>query len=64
MGILEIERQHKLRCANTNEHDEHAGEVDGEGRICKAATSGLDQGHGALASLRLNMRQRIEPHDK
>ena len=56
MGVLKIERQDKLGCANTNEHDEHTGKVDGEGRICKAATSSLDQGHGALAGLRLNMR--------
>ena len=64
MGVLKIERQNKLGCANANEHDEHAGKVDSEGRICKAATSSLDQGHGALAGLRLNMRQRVEPHDK
>ena len=64
MGVLKIERQDKLGCANTNEHDEHAGKVDGKGRICKAATSGLDQGHGTVAGLRLNMRQRVEPHDK
>ena len=64
MRILKIERQNKLGCANTNEHDEHAGKVDGESRICKAAASSLDQGHGALAGLRLNMRQRVKPHDK
>ena len=64
MGVLKIERQNKLGCANANEHDEHAGKVDGEGRICKAATRGLRQRHGALAGLRLNMRQRVEPHDK
>ena len=64
MRILKIERQDKLGCANTNEHDEHAGKVDGEGRICKAATSSLNQGHGAFAGLWLNVRQRVEPHDK
>ena len=56
VGVLKIERQDKLGCANANEHDEHAGKVDGEGRICKAATSSLNQGHRALAVLRLNMR--------
>ena len=39
MGVLKLERQNKLGCANANEHDEHAGKVDGKGRICKAATS-------------------------
>ena len=64
MGVLKIERQDKLGCANTNEHNEHAGKVDGEGRICKAATSGLGKGHGAFADLWPNMRQCVEPHDK
>ncbi len=64
VGVLKIERQDKLGCANANKHDEHAGKVDGEGRICKAATSSLDQGHGAFAGLWLNVRQRVEPHDK
>ena len=64
MGILKVERQHKLGGTDTHEHDKHASQVNHESRARKAATRRLCQRHWAFASLRLHMRQRIESHDK
>ena len=64
VGILKVERQHKLGGTDTHEHDKHASQVNRESRARKAATRRLCQRHRAFASLRLDMRQRVESHDK